>query len=113
MKIYVKETPIGKSVYILKSYRCNGKSTSEVVEKLGKYEDLQKQYGDADAFIKKRKEELEKIDKENTKRGKIKFTVNSNKFLTDENNLKFAGYLPFRRLFRKLGLHELCKKNSG
>ena len=65
MKISLTKTSKGTNIYIIKSYRSRGKSTSQVVEKLGKLEDLNSKYGDGLAFAMKRKKELEKEELKN------------------------------------------------
>ena len=72
MKITRTKTPKGTNLYIVKSYRVKGKSTSKVVLKLGKLEDLNEKYGDGLKYaydVKKFLEDEEAIY--NSKRKKI------------------------------------------
>ena len=66
MKITRTKTPKGINLYIVKSYRVKGKSTSKVVLKLGKLEELNAKYGDGLKYaydVKKSLEEEEAIIK--------------------------------------------------
>lgn len=51
MKITRTKTPKGTNLYIVKSYRVKGKSTSKVVLKLGKLEELNEKHGDVNAQL--------------------------------------------------------------
>ena len=58
MKILIRKSGKGSNVYITKSYRSKGKSTSQIVEKLGKLEDLDKIYGNGMDFVMKERSVL-------------------------------------------------------
>lgn len=109
MKIIATKSSKGTNLYIIKSYRSRGKSTSQVVEKLGKLEDLNAKYGDGMAFAYKRKEELEKEDAHfDSKKKTLTLTANIDD-VKKESSYKVGGHLPLRKIFRKLGLHEYCR----
>lgn len=109
MKISLTKTSKGTNIYIIKSYRSRGKSTSQVVEKLGKLEDLNAKYGDGMAFAMKRKKELEKEDAHNdSKKKRLNLTADIDE-IGKESTYKIGGHLVLRKIFRKLGLHEFCR----
>lgn len=109
MKILIRKSSKGHNVYILKSYRSKGKSTSQIVEKLGKLEDLDKIHGDGMKYVNERRFELEKIERHfEDGHKKRHFTVDEEKDI-DPRNVRIGGYLPLRKIFRKLDLHEFCR----
>lgn len=109
MKILIRKSGKGSNVYITKSYRSKGKSTSQIVEKLGKLEDLDKIYGNGMDFVMKRRLELEKLERHfEDGHKKRHFIIDEEKDL-DPRNIRIGGYLPLRKIFRKLGLHEFCR----
>ena len=109
MKISLTKSSKGTNVYIIKSYRSRGKSTSQVVEKLGKLEDLNEKYGDGMAFAMKRKKELEKEDAHfDSKKKFLNLTANVDD-IEKESSYKLGGHLVLRKIFRKLNLHEFCR----
>ena len=111
MKLLQQKTSKGTNLYIIKSYRYNGKSTSKVVKKCGRIEDLAKIYDDPLKHVMKVKEELEKEEKEFLKKkGDINFTVSKDNLYKNGNPLRIGGHLYLRPFFRKLGLDELLKK---
>lgn len=109
MKILIRKSSKGSNVYIIKSYRSKGKSTSQIVEKLGKLEELDKIYGNGMDYVLKRREELEKMERHfEDGHKKRHFTIDESKDL-DPRNIRLGGYLPLRKIFRKLDLHEFCR----
>lgn len=109
MKIIATKSSKGTNLYIIKSYRSRGKSTSQVVEKLGKLEELNAKYGDGMAFANKRKKELEKEDAHfDSKKKTLTLTANIDD-VKKESSYKVGGHLVLRKIFRKLGLHEYCR----
>lgn len=109
MKISLTKSSKGTNLYIIKSYRSRGKSTSQVVEKLGKLEDLNAKYGDGYAFAMKRKQELEKEDAHyDSKKKFLNLTANVDD-IEKESSYKLGGHLVLRKIFRKLNLHEFCR----
>lgn len=109
MKILVRKSSKGSNVYIIKSYRSKGKSTSQIVEKLGKLEDLDKIYGDGMKYVLQRRADLEKMDRHfEDGHKKRHFTLDEEKDI-DPRNVRLGGFLPLRKIFRKLDLHEFCR----
>lgn len=108
MKISITKSNKGSNVYIIKSYRYRGKSTSCVVEKLGKLEDLDKRYGDGMAYVKERRRQLEKIDVHFDSNKRIHFSL-SEEEAKDLRNYRSGGHLPLRKIYRKLNIHEFMR----
>ena len=109
MKILIRKSGKGSNVYIIKSYRSKGKSTSQIVEKLGKLEDLNKIHGNGMEYVLSRRKELERLDRHfEDGHKKHHFTIDEEKDL-DPRNLRLGGFLPLRKIFRKLELHEFCR----
>lgn len=111
MKLLQAKTSKGTNLYIIKSYRYNGKSTSKIVKKCGRLEDLAKVYDDPIKHVLDVKAELEKEEKEFLKKkGDINFTVSKDNLYKNGNPMRIGGHLYLRPFFRKLGLDELLKK---
>lgn len=111
MKLSKVKTSKGINLYIIKSYRYNGKSTSKVIRKCGRLEDLAKVYDDPIAHFMHVKEQLEQEEKEYYKtKGRINFTLDKKSIFENGNPARIGGHLYLRPFFRKLGLDELFKK---
>jgi len=108
MKISITKSSKGSNVYIIKSFRSRGKSTSCIVEKLGKLEDLDKRYGDGMAYVKERRRQLEKIDAHFDSNKRIHFSISEGE-AEDLRNYRFGGHLPLRKIYRKLNIHEFVR----
>ena len=78
--------------YVIKSYRNEeGKSTTKVIETLGRLEDLQKVHEDPVAWAKAYVEEL---NKQEVKNKKIKLTYETNKIIDKGKTVLYdGGYL--------------------
>lgn len=108
MKISITKSSKGSNVYIIKSFRSKGKSTSCIVEKLGKLEDLDKRYSDGMAYVKERRRQLEKIDAHFDSNKRIHFSISEGE-AEDIRNYRFGGHLPLRKIYRKLNMHEFMR----
>ena len=108
MKISITKSSKGSNVYIIKSFRSKGKSTSCIVEKLGKLEDLDKRYGDGMAYVKERQRQLENIDVHFDSNKRIHFSISEGE-AEDLRNYRFGGHLPLRKIYRKLNIHEFVR----
>lgn len=110
MKITRTKTPKGINLYIVKSYRVKGKSTSKVVLKLGKLEELNEKYGDGLKYaydVKKSLEEEEAIIK---KEKALDIRVYKDKDTPIIPKQKIGGHLFLRPIFRKLGIYDFLKE---
>ena len=113
MYVNITGSPGNKDVYIYQSYRKeNGKTSSRIYRKLGKYNDLLSQFsGDEEALMTWAKEEAAK-DTENFKRQKEKVTVELSpaaRISLDEGRLFNAGYLFLQSICSELRLDNICR----
>lgn len=97
--------------YVKQSFRKeNGKTSSKVVENLGRYEDLAKIHDDPVAWAKEYIAKLNEQEKENKK---ITLTYATAQKIEKEQNVLFdGGYLFLQKYFYSLGLGEICNNIS-
>lgn len=112
MRLNIVKSPNAKQLYVIKSYRKNGKNTSKIVEKLGTYDELLKIHEDPIAWAKEYIAELNRKEAENKKEVVLKY---SNLKLIDKNNQTSfnGGYLFLQDIYHKLALHKICNKISA
>ncbi len=111
MRLNIVKSPNAKQLYVIKSYRVNGKNTSKIVKKLGTYDELLKTHEDPIAWAKEYIAELNRKEAENKKEVILKY---SNLKLIDKNNQTSfnGGYLFLQDIYHKLALHKICKEIS-
>jgi len=97
--------------YVKQSFRKeNGKTSSKVIENLGRYEDLAKIHDDPIAWAKEYIAKLNEQEKENKK---ITLTYATAQKIEKEQNVLFdGGYLFLQKYFYSLGLGEICNSIS-
>ena len=97
--------------YVVKSYRNeNGKSTTKVIENLGRLEELEKIHDDPYAWAQAYVEEL---NKQEEKSRKIRLTYETKQLIEkDEPVLYEGGYLFLQKYFYSLGMDKICKAIS-
>lgn len=109
MRLNIVTSKNAKQLYIIKSFRKNGFSTTKIVEKLGTYEELLKEHPDPIAWGKQRAAELTRLEKEGTEPVVIaKYSPAKN----IESNIQRSfngGYLFLQDIYHKLGIHKICK----
>lgn len=110
MKITRTKTPKGTNLYIVKSYRVKGKSTSKVVLKLGKLEELNEKYGDGYKYAFDVKKKLENEENEIKKEKAMDIRVYKDKDTPIIPKQRIGGHLFLRPMFRKLGIHDFLKE---
>lgn len=110
MRLKISESKNSKSLYIIKSFRKNGFSTTKIVEKLGTYDELLKKYDDPISWGNERAAELTRLEKEGSEPVVIaKYNPSSN----IESNVQRSfngGYLFLQDIYHKLGIHKICKE---
>ncbi len=76
MRLKITESKNSKSLYVIKSFRDNGKNTSKIVEKLGTYDELLKKLNGQDPieWANKYIEELNKKDKEDKRKIMVQYS---------------------------------------
>lgn len=111
MKLFVRKTKNDASLYIVKSYRLNGKSTSRIMKTCGRLSELKEQYDDPIAYFKQVAIEMtneEKLHKhDDVKNIRINGMLNKG-----EEKLLNGGVLFLRKIYRDLKLDKICKKIS-
>jgi len=113
MRLKITESKNAKSLYVIKSYRDNGKNTSKIVEKLGTYDELLKKLNGQDPieWAKKYIDELNKKEQEDKR--KIIVQYSPSKIIDKDQQLSFnGGYLFLQKIYYELGLHKICKEIS-
>lgn len=113
MRVKISESKNSKSLYIIKSVRINGKSTSKIVEKLGTLEEVTLKANGQDPYewAKARAKELTK--QASMKEPDILVKFSPNKQIKPNQDVLFnGGYLFLQQLYYQLGLHKICGKIS-
>ena len=110
MKITRTKTPKGTNLYIVKSYRVKGKSTSKVVLKLGKLEDLNEKYGDGLKYAYEVKKQLEEEEAAVKKEKAMDVRVYKNEDTPIIPKQRIGGHLFLRPMFRKLNVYDFLKE---
>lgn len=113
MYINITGSKDNKDVYITQSYRKeNGKTSSRIYKKLGKYNDLLKQFsGDETKMMEWAKQEAEKETiLYNQKKEKVSVSFSPlARIPLDEERLFNAGYLFLQQLCNELRLDNICR----
>lgn len=108
MRLNVVESKNAKQLYIIKSYRINGKNTSKIVEKLGTYENLLKEHDDPIAWGKERAAELTRLEKEQMR--SVSIELKQDTLVSSGESKTFnCGYLFLEHIYHRLELHKICK----
>ena len=111
MRLNIVESKNAKQLYIIKSYRVNGKNTSKIMEKLGTYEELLKEHPDPIAWGKERAAELTRLEKEQQREITLSFSQNSLIPLGEKKSFQ-VGYLFLQSIYHRLGIPQICKQIS-
>ena len=113
MYVNITGSKNNKDVYIYQSYRkANGKPSSRIYRKLGKYNDLLEQFsGDSDKLMAWAKEEAAKDTAEyNAKKEKVSIDFSQTyRIPLDEERSFHAGYLFLQQLCSELRLDNICR----
>lgn len=109
MYLYIDKGKYGhNTLYVAKKYRNeNGKSTSKLIERLGRYEDLAKIHDDPVAWAK---EYIALLNNQEEKSKKITLTYETKQLIEKNNDVLYdGGYLFLQKYFYSLGLDKICK----
>ena len=111
MKLYYDKRLANPTYYVQVGYRVNGKVTTKIIEKIGKYNDLLKDHEDpleyAKSYVRKLNEEQDI--------SRINLTCNLKKKLDESENLisksttSNIGYLVLDDIYKKLELDKFFK----
>ena len=114
MRLKITKSKNAQSLYVIKSYRDNGKNTSKIVEKLGTYDELLQKLNGEDPIVwaKRYIEELNKREDAEKREVIVKYSPAK----TIDKNIQFSfngGYLFLQQIYNSLGLDEICKNISN
>lgn len=116
MYVNITGSPNNKDVYIYQSYRKeNGKTSSKIYRKLGKYNDLLVQFsGNHDALMEWAKSEAQKDTLEyNDKTSKVSVSLSKLASIPKNQERCFhVGYLFLQKLCTDLQIDSICRKIS-
>lgn len=110
MRLNIVKSKNAEQLYIIKSVRVNGKSTSRIIKKLGTMASLLPKFNnDRESVISWAKNEAEIMtQKENEGRTCIEVTFSEDKFLEHGKSSQFnIGYLFVKNIFHKLCLDQI------
>ena len=113
MRLKISKSKNSSSLYVIKSYRDNGKNTSKIVEKLGTYDELLKKLDGQDPieWANQYIEELNNKEKEQTREVIVKYLPT--KPIDKNLQLSFnGGYLFLQKIYYELELNKICKEIS-
>jgi len=112
MTLSKSESKNATSLYVTKSFREKGVTTSRVIEKLGTVAELQKKLGDGVDVIKWAEDyvkELTQKDKDGRREIIIKYSP-AKQVEKGRQRLYSGGYLFLQRIYHELGIDKICKK---
>ena len=114
MRLKITKSKNAQSLYVIKSYRDNGKNTSKIVEKLGTYDELLQKLNGEDPIVwaKRYIEELNKREDEEKREVIVKYSPAK----TIDKNVQSSfngGYLFLQKIYNQLGLNKICREISS
>ncbi|WP_094551166.1 IS1634 family transposase, partial [Petroclostridium xylanilyticum] len=113
MRLQISRSKNAASFYVIKTIYTNGKEHTQIVEKLGTYNELLKKLNGQDPieWAKKYIEELNKKEKEEKREVLVKYSPT--KLVNKGEQRAFnGGYLFLQKIYHELGLHKICKEIS-
>ena len=112
MNLIISKSKNSKSLYIQKSFRKNGKSTSKVVKKLGTMEELLPQHNNSEEEVIAWGKKIAKKMTEEEKRDKdvVLISLSQSKLLEPMKQTSYnGGYLFLQDIFHSLKLDKICR----
>lgn len=98
-----------ESLYVIKSIRVNGKSTSVIVEKLGTLDEVRKKAGGMDPYLWAKQRAAFLTEEENKDKRDIQISLSNHKLIEPNVQSTFnVGYLFLQKIFHELKLDQLC-----
>ena len=113
MRLQISKSKNSASLYVIKTIYTNRKEQTQIVEKLGTYDELLKKLNGQDPieWAKKYIEELNKKEKEEKLEVLVKYSPS--KLINKGEKHSFnGGYLFLQKIYHELGLHKICKEIS-
>ena len=113
MRLQISKSKNSASLYVIKTIYINGKEKTQIVEKLGTYDELKKKLKEQDPieWAKKYIEELNKKEKEGNREVLVKYSQ-SEIIPKDEQRSFNGGYLFLQKIYHELRLDKICKEIS-
>ena len=113
MRVKSTKSKNAESLYVIKSIRVNGKSTSVIVEKLGTLEEVREKAGDMDPYQWAKQRAAFLTEEENKEKRDVKITLSNYKLIEPNTQSTFnVGYLFLQKIFYELKLDQLCESIS-
>ena len=113
MRLQISKSKNAASLYVIKTVYTNGKERTQIVEKLGTYDELLKKLNGQDPieWAKKYIEDLNKKEKEDKREVLVKYSPS--KQISKEEQRSFnGGYLFLQKIYHELKLDKICKEIS-
>ena len=109
MKVNVTKSKNAVSLYIAKSIRIHGKSTSVIVEKLGTLDEVREKAGRMDPYQWAKQRAAFLTEEENKEKRDIQISLSNHKLIEPNVQSTFnVGYLFLQKIFHELKLDQLC-----
>lgn len=112
MNLIISKSKNSKSLYIQKSFRKNGKSTSKVVKKLGTMEELLPKHNNSEDEVIAWGKKIAKKMTEEEKRDKdiVLISLSQSKLLEPMKQTSYnGGYLFLQNIFHSFKLDKICR----
>ena len=110
MRVKSTKSKNAESLYVIKSIRINGKSTSVIVEKLGTLEEVREKAGGMDPYQWAKQRATFLTEEENKEKRDIQISLSNHKLIEPNVQSTFnVGYLFLQKIFHELKLDQLCE----
>ena len=113
MRLQISKSKNAASLYVIKTIYTNGKEHTQIVEKLGTYDELKKKLNGQDPieWAKKHIEELNQKDREENREIIVKYSP-SKVIAKGEQRSFNGGYLFLQQIYHELRLNKICTEIS-
>lgn len=109
MRVKITKSKNSESLYIIKSLRVDGKSTSKIIEKLGTIDEVRAKADGQDPYLWAKVRAKELTEKEKNNNARISISIKPNERITENQQRSFnGGYLFLQQIYHSLGLHKVC-----
>lgn len=112
MRLHINKSKNAASLYVIKSFRENGKNTTKIVEKLGTMAELSKLHEDPIAWANEYIAELNRQEKAVSRDVLVKYNQ-SKRIEHGVQNSFSGGYLFLQKVYHELGMPGICKEIGG
>lgn len=113
MRLQISRSKNSASLYVIKTYYANGKEHTQIVEKLGTYDELKIKLNGQDPieWAKEYIEELNRKEKEESREVIVKYSP-AKVIPKGEQRLFNGGYLFLQKIYHELKLDSICREIS-